>query len=56
MPTNAASQLSYSKAHEDIDASFVNRVLDEGGRILGKAVCENVCYTVGEVFLPQVVP
>ena len=25
----------------DIDASVVTRVLDEGGRILGKAVCEN---------------
>ena len=31
----------------DVDASVVNRVLDEGGRILGKAVCENMCYSGG---------
>ena len=31
----------------DVDASVVNRVLDEGGRILGKAVCENLCYSAG---------
>ncbi|CAB4007577.1 Amidase [Paramuricea clavata] len=31
----------------DIDASVVTRVLDEGGRILGKAVCENLCFSGG---------
>ncbi|XP_028403581.1 uncharacterized protein LOC114526246 [Dendronephthya gigantea] len=31
----------------DIDATVVTRVLDEGGRILGKAVCENLCYSAG---------
>ena len=31
----------------DIDATVVTRVLDEGGRILGKAVCENLCYSGG---------
>ncbi len=31
----------------DIDASVVSRVLDEGGRILGKAVCENMCFCGG---------
>ena len=27
----------------DIDATVVSRILDAGGRILGKAVCENLC-------------
>ncbi|XP_028403579.1 uncharacterized protein LOC114526244 [Dendronephthya gigantea] len=31
----------------DIDATVVTRVLDEGGRILGKAVCENMCHSGG---------
>ncbi|XP_028403580.1 uncharacterized protein LOC114526245 [Dendronephthya gigantea] len=31
----------------DIDATVVTRVLDEGGRILGKAVCENLCFSAG---------
>lgn len=31
----------------DIDASVVTRVLDEGGRILGKAVCENLSSSAG---------
>jgi amidase len=31
----------------DIDASVVTRVLDEGGRILGKAVCESMCVSAG---------
>ena len=29
----------------DIDASVVTRILDQGGRILGKAVCENLCFS-----------
>ena len=31
----------------DVDASVVTRVLDEGGRIMGKAVCENFCCSAG---------
>ena len=31
----------------DIDATVVTRVLDDGGRILGKAVCENMCFNGG---------
>ena len=27
----------------DVDATAVSRILDAGGRILGKAVCENLC-------------
>ncbi|XP_031562595.1 uncharacterized protein LOC116298327 [Actinia tenebrosa] len=27
----------------DIDATVITRVLDQGGRILGKATCENLC-------------
>ncbi|KAL9961246.1 hypothetical protein ACROYT_G030155 [Oculina patagonica] len=28
----------------DVDATAVSRILDAGGRILGKAVCENLCF------------
>ena len=31
----------------DEDATVVTRVLDAGGEILGKAVCENYCYSGG---------
>jgi amidase len=31
----------------DIDATVVTRVLDAGGTIVGKAVCENLCYSGG---------
>ena len=31
----------------DIDATVVSRILDAGGRILGKAVCENLCCDGG---------
>jgi amidase len=31
----------------DVDASVVTRILDQGGRILGKAVCENLCFNGG---------
>lgn len=31
----------------DQDATVVTRVLDAGGEILGKAVCENYCYSGG---------
>lgn len=31
----------------DQDATVVTRVLDEGGEILGKAVCENFCFSGG---------
>ena len=31
----------------DIDATVVSRVLDAGGRIAGKAVCENLCFSGG---------
>ena len=31
----------------DQDATVVTRVLDEGGEILGKAVCENYCFSGG---------
>ena len=31
----------------DQDATVVTRVLDEGGEILGKAVCENLCFSRG---------
>ena len=29
----------------DIDATVITRVLDQGGRILGKATCENMCHS-----------
>jgi len=28
----------------DVDATVVSRILDAGGGILGKAVCENLCF------------
>jgi len=31
----------------DIDATVVTRVLDQGGRIPGKATCENLCWNGG---------
>lgn len=31
----------------DIDATVVTRVLDAGGEIVGKAVCENLCFSGG---------
>ena len=31
----------------EIDATIVTRILDAGGRILGKAVCENLCFSGG---------
>jgi amidase len=31
----------------EIDATIVTRILDAGGMILGKAVCENLCYSGG---------
>ncbi|XP_031566238.1 uncharacterized protein LOC116301332 isoform X2 [Actinia tenebrosa] len=33
----------------DIDATVVTRVLDAGGRILGKATCEEFCYSDGSL-------
>jgi amidase len=31
----------------DVDATIVTRILDEGGEIIGKAVCEDLCLTGG---------
>ena len=31
----------------DVDATVVTRILDAGGHILGKAVCENLCFSGG---------
>ena len=31
----------------DVDASVVSRILDAGGRIVGKAVCEDLCASGG---------
>ena len=31
----------------DIDATVVSRVLDAGGHIIGKSVCENLCCDGG---------
>ena len=31
----------------DVDATIVSRILDAGGRILGKAVCESLCFSGG---------
>ena len=31
----------------DLDATIVTRILDAGGTILGKAVCENLCFSGG---------
>jgi amidase len=31
----------------DIDATVVTRILDAGGRVLGKSVCENLCLSGG---------
>ena len=28
----------------DVDATVVSRILDAGGRIIGKSVCENLCF------------
>lgn len=28
----------------DVDATAVSRILDAGGRIIGKSVCENLCF------------
>ena len=31
----------------DVDASVINRVLDAGATIVGKSVCENLCFSGG---------
>lgn len=31
----------------DIDATIVTRILEEGGEIIGKATCEDLCYSGG---------
>ena len=31
----------------DVDATVVTRILDAGGRVTGKAVCENLCNSGG---------
>ena len=31
----------------DVDATVVTRILDEGGEIIGKAVCEDLCFSGG---------
>ena len=31
----------------DVDATVVTRILDAGGEIVGKAVCENLCFSGG---------
>ena len=31
----------------DIDATVVSRILDAGGHVVGKAVCENLCCDGG---------
>jgi len=31
----------------DVDATVVTRILDEGGEIVGKAVCEDLCFSGG---------
>jgi amidase len=31
----------------DVDATIVTRILDAGGTILGKAVCESLCFSGG---------
>src|SRR2546427_889710 len=31
----------------DVDATLVTRILDAGGEIVGKAVCENLCFSGG---------
>jgi amidase len=31
----------------DVDATIVTRILDEGGEIIGKSVCEDLCLTGG---------
>jgi amidase len=31
----------------DVDATIVTRILDAGGEIVGKAVCEHLCFSVG---------
>jgi amidase len=31
----------------DVDATIVTRVLDAGGTIVGKAVCEDLCWSGG---------
>src|SRR5207249_366697 len=31
----------------DIDATLVTRILDAGGEIVGKAMCENMCFSGG---------
>ena len=31
----------------DVDATIVTRILDAGGRVLGKAVCESLCFSGG---------
>jgi amidase len=40
----------------EIDATIVTRILDAGGEILGKATCENLCYSGGShTSYPQIV-
>src|SRR5919205_4618175 len=39
----------------DVDATIVTRILDAGGTILGKAVCEDLCFSGGS-FTPYTGP
>ena len=34
----------------DVDVSVVSRILDAGGHIVGKAVCEDLCASGGSFF------
>ena len=34
----------------DVDVSVVSRILDAGGHIVGKAVCEDLCASDGSFF------
>lgn len=36
----------------DVDATVVSRILDAGGTITGKAVCEEWCFTAPVVLQP----
>jgi hypothetical protein len=36
----------------DVDATVVTRILDAGGEIVGKAVCESLCFSGGSHTVP----
>src|ERR671928_1696634 len=42
-----AEDLGFSMGAEEVDATIVTRILDAGGTVIGKTVCEYFCFSGG---------